>query len=384
MKNLLSVYMLLTLATLTKAQTDMSRMERDIEVAENVLQTLVRQQLQTRTPFFPLEIEGTYQRGYGVTFRFPANYTTPLSISLGDNRIILDGNAIGGEWELTEKQPERFRIEIDKEMRPKEPKKPMRHRLNLDSLQKVFNTKLVEAAKTFLLDYHDLLTQLPPTEKIVITNRGEQPRMWVNRFTSAPQRTQLEITALKNDLNQYRSGKLTREQAEARITIISTEAIEAEPDLELFSSILNRLYRPDLSKTFFTDNNVRTERLKDFGVVYYMSVYSGYQRNGTYDMPTLKLENVDQATRDKKVKELYPKFESELKENMLEYGRTIKSLADHEQLVINARLTRCPGCGIPSFIEVSVKGSVLKAYSAGKINKETALSKVMVKKGPEQ
>jgi hypothetical protein len=185
-------------------------------------------------------------------------------------------------------------------------------------------------------------------------------------------------------LNQYRSGKLTREQAEARITIISTEAIEAEPDLELFSSILSRLYRPDLSKTFFTDNNVRTERLKDFGVVYYMSVYSGYQRNDTYDMPTLKLENVDQATRDKKVKELYPQFESELKENMLEYGRTIKSLADHEQLVINARLTRCPGCGIPSFIEVSVKGSVLKAYSAGKINKETALSKVMVKKGPEQ
>jgi len=33
-------------------------------------------------------------------------------------------------------------------------------------------------------------------------------------------------------------------------------------------------------------------------------------------------KSVDQETRDKKVKELYPEFEKNLKEDMLEYGRT--------------------------------------------------------------
>ncbi len=365
---------------------DQDRMDRDIEVAENVLQTLIRQQFQSQRTFFPLEIEGTYQEGYGVTFRFPANYTTPLTIALGDNEIVLDGNAIGGNWEMMERHLEnRIRVEIDDELRVKDRRKPVRTRVNLDSLQKVYNEKVIEAARTFLLDYHDLLSQLPANEKILITNRGEQPRMWVNRFMSSPRRTLIEVEALKGDLNQYRSGKISREQMLNRIRTVNSETSEAaEPDLELLSSIFSRLYRSDLSKTFFSDNNVYYERLKNFGVVYYMRMYSSNQRGSKFDMPTLKLEDLDQATRDKKVKELYPQFEKDMKENIIEYGRTLKSLADDEQLVISVRMTRCEGCGIPATVEFSVKGSVLKDYSAGKIGKEAALAKIVVKKGASQ
>ena len=69
-------------------------------------------------------------------------------------------------------------------------------------------------------------------------------------------------------------------------------------------------------------------------------------------MPTVGLEDVDQATRDKTVKELYPKFEQELKDNILEYGRTLKSLKDDEVLVFQVKLTRCVGCEIPSIIGI--------------------------------
>ncbi|MCS6974537.1 MAG: hypothetical protein N2044_05960 [Cyclobacteriaceae bacterium] len=367
-------------------KADPERMERDIEVAENVLQTLIKQQFQSQRTFFPLDIEGSYQEGFGITFRFPANYTTPITIALGDNQIILDGNAVGGQWNIIERDIEdRVRIEIDDEIRLKERRKPARVRMDLDSLQKVYNEKVVEAARTFLLDYHDLLSQLPANERILITNRGEQPRMWINRYMSSPRRTLIEVEAVKGDLNQYRNGKLSREQMLSRIRILNTETAEAaEPDLELLSSILSRLYRSDLSKTYFSDNNVNYERLKNFGVVYYLRMYSSNQRGDRFDMPTVKMENVDQATRDKKVKELYPQFEKELKENIIEYGRTVKSLGDDEQLVINVRMTKCEGCGIPSTVEFSVKGSVLKDYSSGKITKETALSKVMVKKGSLQ
>lgn len=387
MKNIIIFLASLSLISAAIAQkADVARMERDIEVAENVLQTLIKQQFQSQRTFFPLEIEGSYQEGFGVTFRFPANYTTPLTIALGDNQIILDGNAVGGEWEIIEKHMNnRIRMEIDDEIHIKDRRKPARARMNLDSLQKVYNEKVVDAARTFLLDYHDLLSQLPANEKILITNRGEQPRMWVGRYISSPRRTLIEVEAVKGDLNQFKTGKLTRDQILSRIRVVNTETTEAaEPDLELLSSILSRLYRSDLSKTYFADNNVYYERLKNFGAVYYLRMYSSNQRGDRYDMPTIKLENIDQATRDKKVKELYPQFEKELKENMIEYGRTLKSLGDDEQLVINVRMTKCEGCGIPATIEFSVKGSVLKDFSAGKISKEAALAKVVVKKGANQ
>ncbi len=342
MKNRNSIIALVLTAVLpVTAQFDQSRMDRDIEVAENVLQTLIRQQFQGNRTFFPLSIEGSYQPGYGVTFRFPANYTTPLTLTMGDNRIVIGGFPFDDEeWEINRRKLEgELRLEIDSEIRNEiedeirlnDRKKTRRNHLSPDSLQQAFNQKLTEAARTFLLDYHHMLSQLPANEKIVITNRGEHPRMWVSRYTSTPNRVLLEIEVTKADLNQYSSGKLTREQMLNRITVVNTQTTETtEPDLELLASILSRLYRSDLSKTFFTDNPVYYERLKNFGVVYYLKVYSSTQHGDKYNMPTLKLSNVDADTRAQKVKEIYPKFEQELKENLLEYGRTLKTLKEDD------------------------------------------------------
>src|SRR5688572_14232107 len=58
---------------------DEERMARDIAVAENVLSTLIKQQVSNQRTFFPLEIKGNYQPGYGVTFNLPADFTTPIS-----------------------------------------------------------------------------------------------------------------------------------------------------------------------------------------------------------------------------------------------------------------------------------------------------------------
>jgi hypothetical protein len=194
------------------------------------------------------------------------------------------------------------------------------------------------------------------------------------------------VEASKGDLTQLRQGKITRDQLIAKIKVTNTESSgKMEPDLELLTSIFNRLYRSDLSSNFFVNGNAYYERLTDYGAIVYMQVYSSNQvEGGKWDMPTVDLRDVDQATRDKKVKELYPGFESELKENILEYGRTLKSLKDNEQLVFNVTLTKCKGCGIPSDIEVSVQNSVLKDYSSGKLEKNSALGKMTVKKGASQ
>jgi hypothetical protein len=101
-------------------------------------------------------------------------------------------------------------------------------------------------------------------------------------------------------------------------------------------------------------------------------------------MPTQNLEGVDEETKNKKIVELYPKFEQELKDNMLEYGRNLKTLKDEEVLIFNTTLTKCKGCGIPSMLELSVKGSVLKDFATGKMDKSTAMTRFTVKKGANQ
>jgi hypothetical protein len=372
---------------------DEERMQRDIAVAENVLGTLIKQQFEKQKMFFPLEIKSNYQPGYGVTFYIPTDYTTPIVFALpGDDNFVWDG-ARGPRVYISQGNNEN----PNNDMVPPAPekkgtlslqdKKNAKAKVDMDSIQDSYNTKVIDAAKTFLLDYGDMITQLSPTERIIVSNQGDRPRVWVNKYFDAPNRTHLSVEVLKGDLTQYKQNKITREQALSKIKVINTESVdEVEPDLELLSSIFTRLYRPDLSKTFFTQDNVYFERLKDYGVVYYMQALSSQELGYTkrYVMPTVGLDDVDQATRDKTIKELYPKFEQDLKDNILEYGRTLKSLKDEEVLVFQVRLTRCVGCGIPSSLEYTIKSSVLKDFNANKINKAAALGKFEVKKGTVQ
>jgi hypothetical protein len=464
------ILMMLVSAKVWSQKIDDARMTRDLEVGENVLSTLLRQKFDKQRMFFPIEVKASYQPGYGITFRLPADFTTPITFNFdgmdGDNFIWhnpqgTQSYSYSYNTNDNEEMDEEPEIEIEEPAEPEEPEEPQepqepqehhdkeakhihkeiikeqkrnvkeqkhvekqqkqfqlqhqhvnangadvhvkvdprvviidnngqrniikRGAPNLDSVRDVNNARVIEAAKEFLSDYGDLLSQLQPEEKIIITNQGEQPRMWVGKLMNSPNRTHLSVEVTKGDISQFKQGKLSKDQFLAKVKVVNTESVEAvEPDFELLSSIFDRLYQPDLARTFFTEDHIYYERLKDFGVIYYMQVYSSNQNNFEFSMPTQNLDNVDQKTRDAKVKEMYPAFEKEIKENMLDYGRTVKSLKDNEVLSFNIKLTRCKGCGIPSTLEISVKGSVLKDYSAGKIDKAAAQNKMEVKKGPVQ
>lgn len=355
---------------------DEERMERDIEVAENVLSTLIKQKFESRS-FFPFDVEGKYMEGYGVTFRVPSDFNSSWFVLTED----IKGAVVVGDRSTYEYT---FRSEDDDKNRgPGVPVKSRRG-LNRDSLAGIYNQKLIDAGKEFLADYGDLIGQLAPDERVMITNRGDNQRYYYG--TKSPRRTLLSLEATKGDMTQVRQGKMTREQLMGKIKVVNTTSVEEmDPDLELLSSIFNRLYREDLSKTYYTNEGIYYERLKDFGAIYYMTVYSSIEDGDrTWRMPTQNLDNMEKAARDKKVTELYPAFEKDVKENLLEYGRTLRSLKDTELLVFNVRLTKCVGCGIPSTVELTIKGDVLKQYNTGGVAKDAALSKITVKKGPAQ
>ena len=410
---------------------DEQRMERDIEVAENILSTLLKQQFDKRS-FFPIEVRGNYRAGYGVTFTIPnlqtgvwmQGFDVPAiswsngegsfsyTITDDDGVAVIDRQQAENDKEQAERnrdQAERNREQAERNREvarqqknrattisgsvartSKAPRaaglKRTNPRIDRDSLREESNKKVINAIKEFMADYSDLIGQLTPTERVVVTNRGENERFWFGQFDNQQGNTYLLVEANKSDLTQYKQSKMTRDQLMAKIKVVNSELDnELQPDLELLASIFNRLYRSDLSKTYFTQGNTYYERLKDFGVIYYMQVYSSNQQDDDFwAMPTISLNEVDQKTRDEKVKELYPLFAKSIKEDMLEYGRTLKSLKDDENLIFNIKLTRCVGCGIPSSLELTVKNSVLKDYSSGKLTKEAAMQKIAEKKGVEQ
>jgi hypothetical protein len=398
---------------------DEARMERDIEVAENILSTLLKQQFDKRS-FFPIEVRGNYRAGYGVTFTIPnlqtgvwmqgfdvpamswsngeGSFSYSYSDGSEDGVTIIDRQQAENNKEQAEQARDMARQEKNRATTiagsvaraPKAPRgsglKRTNSRLDRDSLREESNKKVINAIKEFMADYSDLIGQLTPTERVVVTNRGENERFWFGQFDNQQGNTYLSVEANKSDLTQYKQNKMTRDQLMAKIKVVNSELDnELQPDLELLASIFNRLYRSDLSKTYFTQGNTYYERLKDFGVIYYMQVYSSNQQDDDFwAMPTISLNEIDQKTRDEKVKELYPLFAKSIKEDMLEYGRTLKSLKDDENLIFNIKLTRCVGCGIPSSLELTVKNSVLKDYSSGKLSKEAAMQKITEKKGADQ
>jgi hypothetical protein len=419
MKKIMSRVMTMVVAVLVSvgafAQTKMDepRMQRDMAVAENILSTLLKQQFDKRS-FFPIEVSGSYRPGYGVTFTIPnmqsgfwfENFDGHSDALIdgqpdgffetwsNNNGTITYSNSTNGVTVIDTRSDDAARVAADQSTKnksfatagSKSAKTKKQTKVNRDSLKEESNQKTIKAIKEFLADYSDLIGQLAPTERVIVTNRGEGERMWFGQFSNQQNSTYLSVEANKGDLTQYKQGKLTRDQLMNKLKVVNSQMDnEVQPDLELLTSIFNRLYRSDLSKTYFTQDNMYYERLKEYGVIYYMEVYSSNQQNGDiWNMPTLSLEEVDQATRDKKVKELYPLFTKSIKDDMLEYGRTLKSLKDEESLILNIKLTRCIGCGIPSYIELSVKNSVLKDYSSGKLSKEAALQQISEKRGAEQ
>jgi hypothetical protein len=387
-KFLMGAVMLLGIQTQGLAQKiDQERMERDIEVAENVLSTLIRQEVSPQGRFFGLEVKGVYQEGYGVTFRLPGEYGSPMFIrGNSDGGTVIYRDQLAPTVAYSHSQGDRERELAAKEAKEDDEAKEKakeKKKVSYDSARNAYNDRLIKAAKDFIVDYSDFLTQLSPNERIVVTNKNEN-RSW---YYKDNKRKHIYIEALKSDITSFKQGKISREQALSKLKVVNTEVVDVkEQDLELLTSIFGRLYRTDLSKTYFSsENNIYYERLKDYGAIYYMEVFSSneptYQK---FTLPTQGMTDVDKATRDKKVIELYPKFEQELKENILEYGRTLRSLGDEEVLVFNVSLTKCKGCGIPSTVEMNVKNSVLKDFAAGKIDKNAAMSKFTIKKGVKQ
>ncbi|MDX1939160.1 MAG: hypothetical protein SFU99_01330, partial [Saprospiraceae bacterium] len=350
---------------------------RDIEVAEKILETLLNQE----SKFYGNNVEGIYIEGHGAMFTIYGNIISNLSFT---RPIILPPSGDNEHYTLS-----------------KTTDKP----LNVDSLNNALRTQTKEVMKIFITDYAQLLNELKPDDKIllryVLRNRNDRFLSGVfatraddleEKEKEDKQLKEFGAEVMKSEIDDFRTGKLTKAQLEDRIKfteqVVSTKK---DTELELLGSIFHRLYQGDLSETFRLYNDPHYERIEGLGVVYEMNFGRtwGQWAQGTYEFDyTLEAyeravigrkgqgqnkEKSDKEETDEekewkeKLKNAYPKFIEEFKRNVIEYGRTVRKLPANELLIFKLDLNTCEECDIPDRVEISIKKSVLESYDSNKI-----------------
>jgi len=369
---------------------DQKRMDRDLEIAENILQTLSNS---GENRFYSSHnTESSYIPDFGVIFSSPSNNFSirTLDIKGGKNReYIISGNATGRNVIVApSSEGDTYSYSYttsDDDCDDCPDKKDLKEKLKKgqEEWAKKSEDMFKEQTTAFLVDYADLIGQLKPSDKIMITSKSKNSHvLWMDDSDKKRQSTGRTAEILKSDLIAYKQGKSSREATIGKIKFASTVKDEkVERDLELFGSIFAKLYDSDMSPTYYSSSHrINYERLDNFGAIYNMRVYSSSQDNGIHTIRTTRESGLTQEERNQKVNAMYPAFERSIKENILDYGRTIKSLKPNEMLMFKIRLTECKGCEMPRSIEVSVKANILSEYGFGKITKDKAMQSITIKK----
>ncbi len=375
MKRLLVLVFLIGMMTELIAQpADQAKLSKDLEIATNILASLLSPDLPRWTRSGGSEVTGRYVDGYGVVLHVPA-----LSERSIQTPMIMFSPRVPAP--------------------PPPPVPPNRPRRGAHSFEVEVET-LVEidddhdqsvqhyregVFRDFLADYGHLIRQLAPANQIKIQttssgsvkfrNTNVEIEMRETQRSGAERHMSVEVK--KSDLNNFEGGTISREELIDRMTVTYQDRLEVEPQLRLLAATLYRQYSVGSSRTYYLNRIPQLYYLPGTGVKYVAKVYSStVHSDGTYSLPTLGRERIAASERNKLVQEVYPEFVRSMKESLLDYGSILSHLPEDESITMEIGLTSCEGCNMPLKIALEVKKSVLVEYRAGRLTLDQALEAV--------
>ncbi len=377
---------LMLAVTTAFAQINEERMVKDLKIAENVLKTMLSDQNQPKQSsvwgMLGAGVKANYIEDFGVIFTITGRGGLGESVTItgSTGKALIAGEeyvfSYGGVPENSQSEAKIIIAEGEEE-----------NEVTYEDLKSMMFDEKIEIIIDFLANYASLIGQLKADDKILITDSPASPGAWTGTNSlrlvtgygpgSANGSFTVEVTG--ELISSYKSGKINLDQFKEKAVI---KILEEEPkvrDLELFGSMLSRIYQADLSDTYYTNTrNTPYSRIDGLGAIYTMKVYSSLNQNGIFSITTINKEVSSEEERNEIVKEMYPDFVQSLKENIVDYGRTITSLKDDEMLFIKVTLTSCADCGIPREVELSVKAETLQQFNNGRLSREKALDQIKV------
>ena len=396
MKKLLQILLIGVIAitvnpTMIRAQKiDTNRMNRDIRIMENILGELFKVQITNggRNSMFISNmgginsrgIRGTYLPGYGVIMMVPQNSYFGRGIQV----ISRDGNSasISFYYDSDEQEGDRS---VDKE-------------------------SVIARIKEFLKDYGSTIGQLDDNEHINVIYGSKSSRELAFALypgsntdeSDTPEKLPvISISAKVKDLKDYRTGKINDGKLEDRL-VVSTVEDKEYLDLKVMSNIFETALRDKEKDAFRLSGTINYMMLDNFGALFSMDVmYSEFgsfgrefdelrrlrdrmhdertKRTGVNEEPAPGAPDViKDSEREAKAEEAYKRLKNDLKEYLVDYGRTLSSLNDDHYVLLSVNIGGRWDT-IPDRFDVQIKKSVLSRLDNGKISREEALESVVLK-----
>ncbi len=348
---------------------DADRMNRDITILENVLSELFKvdrlssSNNRVYVSGTSSNVKGAYLPDYGVIFMIPR---------------VSSVRVVSSNQEASQAPATFYYGDNDK--------------------SEVTEDNIIHRSKEFIRDYAPTIGQLKPNEKVMIVYGATSNRSntffvsfnQVNKNNSkAEEMPIISIVVDKKQLDDFRSGKLSEENFNDKISVAKNTKKELL-DLKVLGNIFETALSEDDDYQFHlvSSNSLSYLYLENFGAIYTLSVHKGHGRNLTQAISVNSQSGANIAEYRQKVEEQekelnqimkgeYDNLVTRMKEFIIDYGRTLSSVKQNQHLLVTVNISgRFED--IPDRVDFQVKRSVLDQVDRGSMNRQQALSQVLV------
>lgn len=406
---------------------DKSKVMKEIEIAENILASLLQQEIEVSDDVVIIgqggssgNVEGTYIDDFGALFTIGGENSF-RGISIGGNSKIATAYNyhynLKGIAKLQDRLPYTIYLDADGKRIRKRNRDRDQEDENVDA--EASGVEIAEyddfgffkkVSRDFFVDYGYLMKGIKSNEKVLLRYvRNNNVAVVIDGWNQGDgwsslrdkdwddERGVYTAMVLKSDIEALQRGNLSEAQFENKIAYTEgEEEVETESkDMKLINSIFSRLYKDDLSgsECISSRSTPRSEYIPDLGLVVNMRMNTRCRGNRGFGS-RLELfregqgfalvdpeeEDNEEDNEDREnADEHYPEFLSTLKENVVEYGSIAKSLKDGEVLVFNVGFSGCRDCKlIPEQLSITAKQATLSAYRQGKLSLEKAVEQLNI------
>ena len=268
---------------------------------------------------------------------------------------------------------------------------------DLDKLNEEKETKLKELAETFLTNYGSLLGELKPNEKIQLsinyslhvrsTSRKIDGQLAFVSSSKEENKRKLVASVAMKDIKDFESGKINLNQMKSKVSIKTeeigkNEMVDAKIMAGIFDDLFKRTYNGYLSRSGRTSWTY----FEDFGLMYNINLSSrsnGFTLSTTDGGAVIYDQNSKEIKADdfyKGIQDNYTAFETTVKENIIKYGRTLRSLKENEVVIVNVNVSANKRAKLPRTIQFMVSKSDIDAFAKGQKSLSQVKDAVDIKK----
>ena len=384
---------LLPASTAFSQGKDFSRLHRDIDIMEDILDKMLQYEGGRRLVLMPSQTSGFYLPGFGVIFRVPGS---PFGVR---------GSAV------VQVHQGRTEVEVNS----------VRAGVKAEPAPEQSPAELLEPIYDFLGTYADAISQLKPDDKIMVVYNAPAASFatsgeaFVFAFGDETGGARgWSVWAKKKDIELFRERKINKQKFRSRIRTISLDSEKQNnPELRIMARVLETGLKTDKKNAFSPSGDVNFLYLGDFGACYFLEAryrsrqsfdfFFTQQRELEKSIEQLKMnlrtleksasgKNAQMEAVQKKwasakagsrdslrtlVEKAYREFERKIIDYMLDYGRTVRILKTGQRLVVSMR-TQSNYENIPQRVVFQIKKRDLDAYDRRKVSREAAAKRVEI------